>query len=97
MSVQCPNICKIKEYLQVKTAEITGSRSVVDLPLPECKFFQFHAIFGQIWQNRMLAPSRGLAPPRAGNPGSATVINMSLLKTILTKKLTCGVQLVGFQ
>ena len=31
------------------------------------KFFQFHAVFGKIWQNHMLAP-----PPR-GNPGSATV------------------------
>ena len=33
---------------------------------PRSKFFQFHAVFGKIWQNRMLAP-----PPR-GNPGSAT-------------------------
>ena len=32
------------------------------------KFFQFHAVFGKIWQIRMLAP-----PPR-GNPGSATDI-----------------------
>ena len=30
------------------------------------KFFQFHAVFEKIWQNRMLAP-----PPR-GNPGCAT-------------------------
>ena len=37
------------------------------------KFFQFHAVFGEIWQNRMLAPPPGeLAPPPRGNPGSAT-------------------------
>ena len=33
---------------------------------PGSKFFQFHAVFWKIWQNRMLAP-----PPRE-NPGSAT-------------------------
>ena len=32
------------------------------------KFIQFHAVFGKIWQNRMLAP-----PPR-GNSGSATAL-----------------------
>ena len=38
------------------------------------KFFQFHAVFGKIWQNRMLAPPpEELAPPPRGNPGSATV------------------------
>ena len=31
------------------------------------KFFQFHAVFGKIWQNRMLAPAGGLAPPTRGN------------------------------
>ena len=41
---------------------------------PGSKFFQFHAVFGKIWQNRMLAPPpRELAPPPRGNPGSATV------------------------
>ena len=38
-------------------------------PPPALKFFQFYAVFGKIWQNRMLAP-----PPR-GNPGSATSIH----------------------
>ena len=33
------------------------------------KFFQLHAVFGEIWQNRMLVP-----PPR-GNPGSATALS----------------------
>ena len=36
------------------------------------KFFQFHAVFGKIWQNDMLAPLGELAPPPRGNPGSAT-------------------------
>ena len=40
------------------------------------KFFQFHAFFGKIWQNRMLAPPPPgeLAPPPRGNPGSATAV-----------------------
>ena len=37
------------------------------------KFFQFHAVFGKFWQNRMLAPPGELAPPPRGNPGSATM------------------------
>ena len=40
------------------------------------KFFQFHAVFGKIWQNRMLAPPWELAPPPRGNPGSATVVDL---------------------
>ena len=32
-------------------------------PPPGSKFFQFHAVFGKIWQNRMLAP-----PWRVGAP-----------------------------
>ena len=31
-------------------------------PPPGSKFCQFHAVFGTIWQNRMLAPPGGLAP-----------------------------------
>ena len=38
------------------------------------KFFQFHAVFGKIWQNRMLASPGKLAPPPRGNPRSATVV-----------------------
>ena len=38
------------------------------------KFFQFHAVFGKFWQNRMLAPPlESWRPPPGGNPGSATV------------------------
>ena len=40
-------------------------------PLPLI-FFQFHAVFGKFWQNRMLAPPGELAPPPQGNAGSAT-------------------------
>ena len=37
------------------------------------KFFQFHAVFGKFWQNRMLAPlPRGVGAPPRRNPGSAT-------------------------
>ena len=38
------------------------------------KFFQFHAVFGKFWRNRMLAPPPPgeLAPPPRGNPRSAT-------------------------
>ena len=46
------------------------------VPPWEPKFFQFHAVFGKIWQNHMLAPPPPLgelaSPPR-GNPGSAAV------------------------
>ena len=47
-------------------------------PLVGSKFFQFHAVFGEIWQNRMLAaPPGGLAPPSRGNPGSATASDLN--------------------
>ena len=48
-----------------------------DTPSRGPKFFQFHAVFGKIWQNRMLAPPGELAPPPRGNPGSATGDNYS--------------------
>ena len=35
-------------------------------PPPPSKFVQFHAVFGKIWQTRMLAPST----PRVGTPTS---------------------------
>ena len=45
------------------------------------KFFQFHAVLGKFWQNRMSAPPPGkLASPPRGNPGSATTnVNISYL------------------
>ena len=38
-------------------------------------FFQFHALFGNIWQHRMFAPHspKELAPPPQGNPGTLLV------------------------
>ena len=41
------------------------------------EFFQFHAVFGKFWQNRMLAPPGELASPPRGNPGFSTVIGMN--------------------
>ena len=38
---------------------------------PESKFFQFHAVFGKLWENRMLAPYGGLTPPSRENHVSA--------------------------
>ena len=32
-------------------------------PLRGPKFFQFHAVFGNFWQNRMLAPPWGVGAP----------------------------------
>ena len=43
---------------------ILGNIPVDACPPPWSKFFQFHAVFVEIWQNCMLAtPPRGLAPP----------------------------------
>ena len=51
-------------------ADLRGKRGTCD---PRgSKFFQFHAVFGKIWENRMLAPPGELAPPPRGNAGSAT-------------------------
>ena len=42
-------------------------------PLPRGpNSFNFIQFFGKIWQNHVLAPPGGLAPPPRGNPGSAT-------------------------
>ena len=35
-------------------------------PLWGPKFFQFHAGFGKIWQNRMLVPPWGVGAPSSG-------------------------------
>ena len=40
------------------------------------KTFQFHAVLGEIWQNRMLMPPRRLVPPPRGNHGSAIVTRL---------------------
>ena len=40
-----------------------GARAPRLPPLPAPKFFRFHAVFGKIWQNHMLAPPLGSWPP----------------------------------
>ena len=50
-------------------------------PFREPKFFQFHAVFGKIWQNGVLLGfPGGLAPPPRGNPGSAHSLCMHVSK-----------------
>ena len=41
---------------------------ILDAPPPRgSKFFQFHAVFGKFWRNRMLAPPpRGVGAPSSG-------------------------------
>ena len=52
----------------LKVARGTHTRSTAP---PRSIFFQFHVVFGKIWQNRMLAPPSGeFAPLRTENPGS---------------------------
>ena len=48
-----------------------GSRGAPGACPPGPKCSQSHAVFCKIWQNHMLAPPGGLAPPPTGNPGSA--------------------------
>ena len=61
-----------KAYL--KRTSLADLRGAQGTPPRGPKSFQFHAVFGEIWQNRMLATPCpiGLAPPPQGNPGSAT-------------------------
>ena len=50
---------------------------VRDAPLGGPNSFNFMQFFGKIWQNHMLKPPGGLAPPPRGNPGSTTEIYRS--------------------
>ena len=64
-------VARTKKLFMLPVADLRGDRG--DAPPPGPKFFQFHAVFGKIGQNRMLAPPpEELAPPPRGNPGSAT-------------------------
>ena len=67
----CCAICELYFSVILPVADLHGK--ILDAP-PPSEFFQFHAVFGKIWQNRMLAlpPPGELAPPPRGNPGSAT-------------------------
>ena len=44
-------------------------------PPPGSKFFQFHAVFGKIWQNRMLAPP----PPESWRPLPREILDPPLV------------------
>ena len=59
-------------------------------PPRESKFFQFHAIFGKVWQNRMLAPPGGLAPQPQGNPGSATGYEIFVIESVRVRNFKLG-------
>ena len=48
-----------KFVIEIKVNDIDKT-SVADLR--GSKFFQFHAVFGEIWQNCLLSPPGGLAP-----------------------------------
>ena len=52
------------------------------------KFFQFHAVFGKIWQNCVLAPPVELAPQSLWNPSSITEDNDFYLSTKLILPFT---------
>ena len=47
---------------EVAVADLRGGVRDVHPPWGP-KFFQFHAVFGKIWQNRMLAPPWGVGAP----------------------------------
>ena len=57
------------ENMQVMSvADLRGDRE----RRPRSKFFQFHAVFGKIWQNRILAPRPPPSRRPGDNPRSAT-------------------------
>ena len=48
-------------------ADLRGAQGTRAPPPPRGpKFFRFHAVFGKIWQNRMLAPPLGSWRPLLG-------------------------------
>ena len=66
------SLCKLLSYHESEQWRIYIVKFWTRPPPCGSKFFQFHAVFGEIWQNRMLVPPGELAPPPRGNPGSAT-------------------------
>ena len=61
-----PSIYRKVKCHQHKMDFSAGSGEGMHAPWGVSKFFQFHAVFGKVWQNCMFA-----IPPR-GNPGSVT-------------------------
>ena len=51
-----------------------GSKDQPPPQPPGPNSFNFMQFWGEFWQNRMLAPPGGLAPPPRGNPGSVTEV-----------------------
>ena len=49
-----------------------GSRGGARDSPPGVQILSIPCTFGEIWQNRTLAPPGELSPPPRGNPGSAT-------------------------
>ena len=73
-------MCYLKLADKILSSVADLHSKISDVP-PRSKFFQFHAVFGKIWQNRMLAPlPQGLAPPPRVNPGSATGAGLDCLQ-----------------
>ena len=71
MDFSCPEI--VHSSTPFSVADLHSKILDARPPSWGSKFFQFHAVFGKIWPNRVLAPPPGeLAPPPRGNPGSAT-------------------------
>ena len=51
------------------------------------RFFQFHAVFGKIWQNRMLAPPLGSWRPLLGEILDPPLIGSRLQRVIQFTKI----------
>ena len=51
-----PQVCVTFVLITVFAAADLHSKILDSRPPPGSKFFQFHAVFGKFWQNRMLAP-----------------------------------------
>ena len=65
--------CVVSKYFPL--ADLNGHESLDLTPsaYQASEFFRFQAVFGKIWQHRVLAPHGVLAPLPWENAGSATV------------------------
>ena len=61
-----PNNRFLPQIQGLTVADLRGGGARDACPPPGPKFFQFHAVFGEIWQNRMLAPPWGVGTPSSG-------------------------------
>ena len=83
-------------------ADLRGARGTL-APPPGSKFFQFHAVFGKIWQNRMLAHPLGswrsligeiLDPPLEGVFRNQSVFYISVFSLSIPGSKVCGIYLL---